>query len=139
MKIYSKLTILNVLLECMQTKNPSKPELFTTTLSTVFCINNKLLHCRSNWLRHDEHLIIWLQLTIFLNRLGEIFLIFKQYKFQERIKISRERKYMISKLVYPELSMLHRQLMSQFLTEMKFHEFQNDQIKRFFIPVKKRY
>ena len=108
MKIYSKLTILNVSLECMQTKNSSKPELFTTTSSTVFCINNKLLHCRSNWLRHDEHLIIWLQLIIFLNRLGEIFLIFKQYKFQERIKISRERKYMISKLVYPELSMLHR-------------------------------
>ena len=92
MKIYIKLTILNVSLEWMQTKNPSKPELFKTTLSTVFCINNKLLHCRSNWLRYDEHSIIWLQLIIFLNSLGEIFVIFKQYKFQERLKISRERE-----------------------------------------------
>ena len=92
LQIYSKLTILNVLLECMQIKNPSKPELFKTTLSTVFCINNKLLHCRSNWLRYGEHSIIWLQLIIFLNRLGGIFVIFKQYKFRERLKISRERE-----------------------------------------------
>lgn len=65
MKIYSKLTIRNALLEFMQIKNPSKPELFITTLSTAFCINKKLLHCRSNWLRYDEHSIIWLQWITF--------------------------------------------------------------------------
>ena len=51
-------TIPNVLLEGMETKNPSEPHFFKTSVSTSFCISKKLLHCRYNWLSYDEHSII---------------------------------------------------------------------------------